>query len=268
MDQTTKIIESLNRNIEIVPVAIDFSQVTDTALENLFLSLSTAVQRSATTIPISTSPFSTAAVIHNAGLVGDVSRLASQMTDTAAVDAYMRAHVTALIALNARFFQWARSEPALNPNPSAAVVPNVRRTLLCVNISTLLALQPSKSFSLYCCSRAARDHFIRVLAAEECSSPASGSGESTGGDTSAAAAAGSGGWRVRALSYAPGPLDTDMLREICDKAADPDVRASFNELAAKGQTVRLEDTARRLLQLIHDDRFADGVHIDYFDPLP
>ena len=269
LDETSRVIQSLNRSIEIVPVEIDFSQVTDSALENLFLAISAAIQRSATDISISASPFSTAAIIHNAGSLGDVSRTAAQMTDTSSVDAYMRAHITGPITLNARFFQWARSNPVLNPSPA----PSVRRTLLCVNISSLVAVQPFASFSLYCSSRAARDMLIRVLVAEECRTGSDvSSGESSGGEASSsspsrAPCAASGGWRVRALSYAPGPLDTEMIRECCE-AADPVVRAGFVDLLQSGRVLRPEDSARRLLQLIHDDRFADGAHFDYYDPMP
>ena len=276
LDETTRIIQSLNSSIEIVPVAIDFSQVTDCALDKIFFALSAAIQRSTSAIPILASPFSTVTIIHNAGSLGDVSRTVTQMTDVSTADAYMRAHITAPIALNARFFQWVRSNPELNP--SLSHVPSVRRTLLCVNISSLLAVQPLASFSLYCSSRAARDMFIRVLAAEECRTGSdSGSGESSVGEASTSASstspspapsAASGDWRVRALSYAPGPLDTEMQVECREKVADPVVRASFFDLLQSGRVVRPEDSARRLVQLIHDDRFADGAHIDYFDPLP
>ena len=153
----------------------------------------------------------------------------------------------------------------LNPSPA----PSVRCTLLCVNISTLLAVQPFAGFSLYCSSRAARELlFIRVLVAEECRTGSDvGSGESSGGEASSsspsrAPCAASGGWCVRALSYAPGPLDTEMIRE-CREAADPVVRAGFVDLLQSGRVLRPEDSARRLLQLIHDDRFTDGAHIKF-----
>lgn len=53
-----------------------------------------------------------------------------------------------------------------------------------INISSLCAVEPFKSWGLYCTSKAGRNMLFRVLAAEN---PA-----------------------LRVLSYGPGPLNTDM----------------------------------------------------------
>lgn len=53
-----------------------------------------------------------------------------------------------------------------------------------INISSLCAVQPFKSWGLYCAGKAGRDMLFKVLAAEEPN--------------------------VTVLNYAPGPLDNDM----------------------------------------------------------
>lgn len=60
--------------------------------------------------------------------------------------------------------------------------PNV--ALEIVNISSLCAVQPFKSWGLYCAGKAARDMLFKVLADEEPN--------------------------ILVLNYAPGPLDNEM----------------------------------------------------------
>ena len=57
-------------------------------------------------------------------------------------------------------------------------------TVKIIHVSSLCALEPFKSWGLYCTGKAGRDMFFRVLAAEYPN--------------------------IRVLSYAPGPLDTNM----------------------------------------------------------
>lgn len=75
------------------------------------------------------------------------------------------------MTLNAVFMSMVRSLA-----PSAAIE--------VINISSLCAVQPFKSWGLYCAGKAGRDMLFRVLAAEEPN--------------------------VTVLNYAPGPLDNDM----------------------------------------------------------
>ena len=57
-------------------------------------------------------------------------------------------------------------------------------TVKIINITSLCAVEPFKSWGLYCTSKAGRDMLFRVLAAEDPD--------------------------VRVVSYSPGPLDTGM----------------------------------------------------------
>uniref|UniRef100_A0A6I8N0M7 Sepiapterin reductase n=1 Tax=Ornithorhynchus anatinus TaxID=9258 RepID=A0A6I8N0M7_ORNAN len=99
--------------------------------------------------------------------------------------------------------------------------------------------EPYKSWGLYCAGKAARDMMFRVLAAEEPD--------------------------LRVLSYAPGPLDTDMQEEARTLTKDPDLRQTLLQLKQSGGLVSCEDSARKLLELLFEDTFESGAHVDFYD---
>ncbi|XP_067295959.1 sepiapterin reductase a [Pseudorasbora parva] len=108
-----------------------------------------------------------------------------------------------------------------------------------VNLSSLCALRPFPSWGLYCSGKAARDMLFRVLAEEE---P-----------------------ELRVLNYAPGPLDTDMQLQARSFSADADLKNSFSEMHDKGQLLTCAQSISKLLQVLQDDTFASGAHLDYYD---
>lgn len=115
--------------------------------------------------------------------------------------------------------------------------PGLSRTV--VNISSLCALQPFKGWTLYCAGKAARNMMFRVLAAEEPT--------------------------VRVLSYAPGPLDTDMQQLARETSMDPELRKRLQELKTKGELVDCRLSAQKLLSLLQKDVFKSGAHVDFYD---
>jgi sepiapterin reductase len=130
------------------------------------------------------------------------------------------------VALNVTNALWMSTQLAL-----FATVTDAHVTL--VNVSSLLAVQPMPTLATYSATKAARDSFHTALALEE--SP-----------------------RLRVLNYAPGPLQTDMARELQTNAAVADAVRPFSLLDPL-------DTARILMQLLEDDTFVNGAHVDYFD---
>jgi sepiapterin reductase len=113
-----------------------------------------------------------------------------------------------------------------------AAAANHRRVTL-VNVSSLLAVQPLPTLATYSATKAARDAFHTALA-QETVPP------------------------LRILNYAPGPLQTDMARSLQTHVALAD---------AVRPAVLLEPliSARVLMQLLEDDTFVNGAHVDYFD---
>ena len=81
--------------------------------------------------------FEHAMIIHNAGIAGDLTKFASEMTDVGSVESAINVNVTGTILLNAIFLQ--TFQKCLDTDC---------RTV--VNISSLAALEPFPSWSLYC----------------------------------------------------------------------------------------------------------------------
>ena len=117
--------------------------------------------------------------------------------------------------------------------------------LVIVGISSLCAIQAFEHFSTYCASKAARDMFYSVLAAER----------TAVGDTN-----------VRVLNYAPGPMDTAMVSTILNtKHAKQD---AFIAMRESNSFVPTALSAAKLVKLILWEAYTSGGHVDYFDTTP
>ncbi|XP_031731611.1 sepiapterin reductase-like [Anarrhichthys ocellatus] len=159
------------------------------------------------------------------GSLGDVSRYAKAFTDMAEVDSYLSLNVSSSLCLTASVLQAFPQRPGQ------------QRTV--VNITSLCALQPFRSWVLYCTSKAAREMMFRVLAEEEPD--------------------------LRVLSYSPGPLDTDMQMLARSRTADPSIRKSFSDMSAQGQLLTCEASCAKLMKLLLEDNYTTGAHVDVYD---
>ena len=113
---------------------------------------------------------------------------------------------------------------------------NIRKCV--VNITSLSAIKPFPSCGLYSGSKAARDMMFKVLAAERND--------------------------LMVLSWAPGPMPTDMLKDLAN-CADKNL-ASAMTLTLKEKTyVECKDSAEKLFLLLETCNFTSGDHIDYYD---
>ena len=95
------------------------------------------------------------------------------------------------------------------------------------------------SSGVYCAGKAARDMLFKTVAAEEPD--------------------------VRVLSYAPGPVDTAMYRDICQNSVDPEFREMMIGVEKSNQLVKPDETAAALAKFLTEDSFESGAHVDYFD---
>ncbi|XP_004634140.1 sepiapterin reductase [Octodon degus] len=164
-------------------------------------------------------------LINNAATLGDVSKCVLNLSDPAEVNNYWALNLTSTLCLTSHVLKAFENSPGLS------------RTV--VNISSICALKPFKGWALYCAGKAARHMMFQVLATEEPS--------------------------VRVLSYAPGPLDTDMQQLARETSVDPDLRKTLQELKAKGQLVDCRTSAQKLLNLLQTDVFESGAHVDFYD---
>ncbi|KAG8461199.1 hypothetical protein KFE25_002388 [Diacronema lutheri] len=118
-----------------------------------------------------------------------------------------------------------------------------------VHTSSLFAVQPARSWGGYCVAKAAADMLHAVLALE--GGAADGDGELP---------------TLRALNYAPGPLDTDMQAAVRASAGcDPALAEQFRRLKAEGNLVQPAASAAVLVRLLLLGCFESGKHVDYYD---
>ncbi|KAM9061806.1 sepiapterin reductase [Sarcophilus harrisii] len=164
-------------------------------------------------------------LINNAGSLGDPSKGIIDLTDPGEVNDYWTLNVTSALCL---------TSGVLRTFPSSS---NLGRIV--VNISSQFALKPTKSWALYCMGKAARDMLFKVLAAEEPD--------------------------VRVLSYAPGPLDTDMRQTAKAYTKDPETRQMLHQLSKSGGLVDCTVSGQKLMELLQANTFKSGAHIDFFD---
>ncbi|XP_070706948.1 sepiapterin reductase-like [Pempheris klunzingeri] len=164
-------------------------------------------------------------LVNNAASLGDVSRYAKSFTNMIEVDSYLSLNVSSSLCLTASVLQ------------AFPQCPGLRRTV--INITSLCALQPFRSWVLYCTGKAAREMMFRVLAEEEPD--------------------------LRVLNYSPGPLDTAMQTLARSRTADPSIRKSFSDMFAQGQLLTCEASCVKLMKLLLEDTYTSGAHIDVYD---
>jgi sepiapterin reductase len=108
-----------------------------------------------------------------------------------------------------------------------------------INSSSLAAIQPFDTWSVYCSSKAAIEMFHRTIAIED---P-----------------------KIRVLNYAPGPMDTDMQAQIRKEMPQVELKEAFVSMHNEGKLVDPAASAKKLLSIIEQNTFDNGSHIDYFD---
>ncbi|NXL96780.1 SPRE reductase, partial [Tyrannus savana] len=159
------------------------------------------------------------------GSLGDVSKSFLDLTDPDEINSYLAFNVTSALCLTSTALQ------AFGRRPGS------HRTV--VNISSLCALKPFRSWALYCSGKAAREMMFQVLALEQPD--------------------------VRVLSYAPGPLDTDMQLLARTETGDPEMRRYFQSLQESSKLIDCSVSAQKLVQLLEEDTFQSGAHVDFYD---
>jgi len=110
-----------------------------------------------------------------------------------------------------------------------------------VNISSLCAIKPFESWSIYCSGKAFRDMFYQNIAVEN---PLA---------------------NLKTLNYAPGPMDTDMQKEIRERCGHGPTKQVFVDLKENGKLVHPNTSAAKLVKLLFDYSFTSGAHMDFFD---
>jgi len=154
-------------------------------------------------------------LLNNAGTVDPVKR-ADELFDAKAVEKAFNLNVVAVMVLTAAFL---RTTPA-----------QADRRI--VNVSSGAGRKPTRGWGVYCATKAALDHYTRVLADEHPD--------------------------LRVAALAPGVIDTAMQQHIrgSDQRQFPDLDR-FIQLHEGGQLASPESVARRILNHLVSDAFGN-----------
>lgn len=188
-------------------------------------------------------------LINNAGSLGPLGKVTDICNDDSASASLKRWKET--IDFNITSSMWISSQFA----KATSHVPLVR----IVNISSLCAIDPFPTMSLYCAGKAARDMFHAVLAKEQKIKADDEEETDQSNQTSNSV-------QFKVLNYAPGACDTAMTDTLADCAdLDSGLHTFFNTSRDEKKLIRPEDTAAKLVGLLEKDEFESGSHVDYWD---
>lgn len=218
LDQTKSAAEVNNPAVRVRTVPVDLGGVDEDTLRQY---LGKVVKE----LGVSVGDFEQACIVHNAATLGDVSKNVTQHVSTTDIRKYWDVNLTSVVALNSVF---------LDLFPQDEVQQRV-----VINISSICAIQPFRSWSLYCAGKAARNMLFRTMALEEPS--------------------------IRILNYSPGPIDTHMQLQARTETADPELKTLFKDMHENGRLLSSEESISKLTSLLEKNSFDNGAHIDYYD---
>ncbi|ESO98896.1 hypothetical protein LOTGIDRAFT_114065 [Lottia gigantea] len=167
------------------------------------------------------SEFQQGIMIHNAGTL-DETKFCKNLHYISKTGQFFQINLTGMITLNAIFLQEFS-----------------KLSKVVVNMSSLAAVMPIKSWGLYCTVKSGRDMFFKILAIEDPS--------------------------IRVLNYAPGPVKTDMMNIVQTQSEDTEIQETYQKLNKEEKLLTAEMTCSKFMEILELNKFESGVHIDYYD---
>ncbi|XP_011860253.1 PREDICTED: sepiapterin reductase [Vollenhovia emeryi] len=116
---------------------------------------------------------------------------------------------------------------------------SIKKTV--INITSLYGIQAGIGCGQYCSVKAAREMYFKVFALENPD--------------------------INVLNYAPGPVDTDMFKYVCESIADLEAKKMYNEMRQNKTMLTTEQTVNRLVQVLKERKYNSADHVDYYDKL-
>ncbi|KAJ3330922.1 hypothetical protein HDU76_004508 [Blyttiomyces sp. JEL0837] len=230
--------------------AIDLSQPSDERFQQFYDDILRGKQA---------SEYGHAILINNAGSLGRLARV----RDLSATDVSeaLSLNVASPIVLTRLFL---KAFAGRKVDGKSTISPTV-----VVNISSLAAIQEFDCWGLYSAGKAARELFFKTVALEEDLIAKEDSGVPAQSQPTTTTAPSPekeiATRRVAVLNYAPGPLDTEMQREIRQEMPDVPLKKAFTDMFEQGKLVDPNDSATVLIRLIVEGKYVAGEHVDYFD---
>lgn len=212
LNETRRLVGEVAPHVKVVPETTDHSVATFHDYQKL-------ISRAWTEI----SGADGVVLVHNAATIGDITKYASAYTDEKEIDDYFHLNLTSVMTLTAAF---------LEKFPKGS---SLKRVI--VNITSLAAIMPFAGTGFYCTGKAAREMYMKVLAAEDPS--------------------------LVVLNYSPGPVDTAMQRSL--HTGVEEVASMARAAVESGRLLTPDATALRLVQVLGAQKFKSGDHVDYFD---
>ncbi|CAL4066400.1 unnamed protein product [Meganyctiphanes norvegica] len=218
LKDTEQKVKQANPHVQFKSVVLDLGSADKEGMESALAPTLSTLENTA---------LSKVLMVHNAGSLGDLQYV-KNLIDHEHTRKYYEFNISSVITLNAIFMDYVKSLPS-----------SVQCQI--INISSLCAITPFKSWGLYCAGKAARDMFFKVLATEEPT--------------------------ISVLSYSPGPLDGDMQAQVRATSADDEIRTSFTAMKEQGNLLPIHVSVAKMLQVIHANKFKSGDHVDYYDEI-
>ncbi|KAM0729266.1 Sepiapterin reductase [Formica fusca] len=169
--------------------------------------------------------FDRVVLVHNVGTIGDVTKFVNEMVDIDVWNQFYTLNLFLPTILNAVIMN-------LFDNST-----NTKKVV--INITSLFAIQANMACGYYCSAKAAREMYFKVFALENPD--------------------------VNVLSYAPGPVDTDMFQTVRGMIANPESRKTFEHLHETNTVLTTEQTVNRLVEILKEHKYNAGDHVDYYD---
>ncbi|XP_063978570.1 sepiapterin reductase-like [Diachasmimorpha longicaudata] len=119
---------------------------------------------------------------------------------------------------------------------------NVECKKVVINMTSHAAVLPVKCSGYYCSGKAAREMFFKVFAGEY---P-----------------------EANVLNYSPGTVKTQLFDTFRDTVADEGEQKKIHEMISNDQILTTEQTVNRLVDILKNQLYKSGAHVDYYDKLP
>lgn len=129
IEETKKNLENSNASVILRTVLADLACCTEASLRSSFAPLFSELKDKR-------HEFEQVIIIHNAGSIGDVSKRQLELSDSLTLQEYWHLSLTSVIVMNSLLLNEFAGDHIQNR--------------IVVNISTLMAIQPFQSMSLYC----------------------------------------------------------------------------------------------------------------------
>ncbi|XP_069111883.1 sepiapterin reductase-like [Argopecten irradians] len=170
---------------------------------------------------LSSNDFEQFMVVHNCAVITAASKNVLDLCDAEEVRSAFDINVTGMILLNTSFFQ------TFSDSSKSRVV---------VNVSSSAAANPIQCMHLYCAGKAARDMYMRVLAAEEPS--------------------------LRILTFAPGASDTDMMRGVESCCLNKELIGLLKHFREIGKMTKPDTPISKMVEILEENKFENAVYME------